>query len=101
MFLLRLVAIPKHQLLARSGAPTVLPRELSLDQATAVQGLHGLDDVEVLDGDLGVLLEVEAVQGVWSVRVLWCSRFPCDDPYSFAATRTPSRKRAYVLKSQP
>lgn len=45
------------------GAPTVLPRELSLDQATAVQGLHGLDDVEVLDGDLGVLLEVVAVQG--------------------------------------
>jgi hypothetical protein len=51
-------------MLARSlGSPTVLPGELGLDQATAVQRLHGLNDVEVLDGDLGVLLEVEAVRG--------------------------------------
>lgn len=44
-------------------SPTVLPRELGLDVATRSQGLHGLDDIEVLDGDLGVLGEVVVLLG--------------------------------------
>lgn len=39
----------------------VLPRELGLDVALGVQGLHGLNDVEVLDGDSLVLLLVEVL----------------------------------------
>lgn len=46
---------------------TVLPRELGLDIATAVQGLHGLDDKQVLDGDLRVLGEVVAREAGLSV----------------------------------
>lgn len=64
------------------GSPTVLPRELSLDETTGVQGLHGLDDVEILDRDLGVLLEVEAEQSKLSVEALGLDKIPCD-PYSF------------------
>lgn len=45
------------------SSPTVLPGELSLDVATAGQGLHSLNDIEVLDGNLGVLGEVVAGQG--------------------------------------
>lgn len=44
-------------------SPTVLPRELGLDIATRSQRLHGLDDIEVLDGDLGVLGEVVVLLG--------------------------------------
>lgn len=51
-------------------SPTVLPRELSLDKATGVQGLHGLDDVKVLDRHIGVLLEVEAERSERSVEAL-------------------------------
>lgn len=42
---------------------TVLPRELGLDVATGGQRLHGLDDEQVLDGDLGVLGEVVVLLG--------------------------------------
>lgn len=42
---------------------TVLPRELCLDVTTGGQGLHGLDDEQVLDGDLGVLGEVVVLLG--------------------------------------
>lgn len=45
------------------GARTVLPRELGLDVATRGQGLHSLDDEQVLDGDLGVLGEVVVLLG--------------------------------------
>lgn len=55
------------QIFVDGGLPTVLPRELSLDVATAAQGLHGLDDEEVLNGNLGVLGEVVAVQDGRSV----------------------------------
>lgn len=44
-------------------SPTVLPRELGLDITTRSQGLHGLDDEEVLDGDFGVLGEVVVLLG--------------------------------------
>lgn len=44
-------------------SPTVLPRELGLDVATRSQRLHSLDDIEVLDGDLGVLGEVVVLLG--------------------------------------
>lgn len=52
------------------GSPTVLPGELGLDETTGVQGLQGLDDVEVLDGNLGVLGEVVAGRSEPSVEVL-------------------------------
>jgi hypothetical protein len=40
-----------------------LPRELSLDVAAAGQGLQSLDDIEVLDIELGVLREVVVLGG--------------------------------------
>lgn len=62
--------MPRHWLLVHVPigegigiSPTVLPRELGLDVATRSQRLHGLDDEEVLDGDLGVLGEVVVLLG--------------------------------------
>lgn len=52
---------PSGSVVGRSR--TVLPRELGLDEATGGQGLHSLDDEQVLDGDLGVLGEVVVLLG--------------------------------------
>jgi hypothetical protein len=49
--------------LGSQGVVVVLPRELGLDQAAAVEALHGLDHVEVLDRDLGVLRKVIVLLG--------------------------------------
>ena len=41
------------------GVVVPLPRELGLDESLGGKGLHGLDDLEVSDGHVGVLGSVE------------------------------------------
>jgi hypothetical protein len=47
--------------LVGEGVVVPLPRELGLDESLGGQGLHGLDDLEVSDGDVGVLGSVEVL----------------------------------------
>lgn len=49
--------------LGGEGVVVVLPRELSLDKAAGVQGLEGLDDIEVLGVNVTVLGKVEVLLG--------------------------------------
>jgi hypothetical protein len=43
------------------GVVVPLPRELSLDESLRSEGLHGLDNLEVSDGHVGVLGSVEVL----------------------------------------
>jgi hypothetical protein len=49
--------------LGGEGVVVVLPRELGLDEAAGVQGLEGLDDIEVLGVNVSVLGKVEVLLG--------------------------------------
>lgn len=49
--------------LGGEGVVVVLPRELGLDKAAGVQGLEGLDDIEVLGVNVTVLGKVVVLLG--------------------------------------
>lgn len=62
--------------LGGQGVVVVLPRELSLDIASGVEGLARLDDKQVLGVDIGVLGKVEVLLGhedTLAEEVLWLS----------------------------
>jgi len=47
--------------LVGEGVVVPLPRELGLDESLGSEGLHGLDNLEVSDGHVGVLGSVEVL----------------------------------------
>ena len=49
--------------LVGEGVVVVLPRELGLNESLGGERLHRLDDLEVSDGDVGVLRSVEVLGG--------------------------------------